>query len=80
MTLKEAKAYFEESQLCERDKLYDILYRYFGIGDSDCYHLTRVKEAFELGTMHLDDFVEFNEDTIEDLVSYIMREWNKEEN
>ena len=76
MTLKKTRTKFEESQLCERDKLYDILYRYFEIGDSDCYHLTRVKEAFAIGTMSLDDFVEFDEDTIEDLVGYIVREWN----
>ena len=62
-----------------KNKLYDILYQYFGIGDSDCYHLTRVKEAFAIGTISLDDFVEFDEDTIEDIVEYIINKWNNED-
>ena len=49
-----------------------LLMQYFCIGN-DCYtyELTRVKEAFELGTMTLDDFVEWDEAQVDDLVSYI---------
>lgn len=36
----------------------------------DCYifDLTRVKEAFNVGTMHLDDFVEWDESRVTDMV------------
>ena len=44
------------------------LMEYFTIGDSSAYYLTRVKEAFSIGTMTLDDFVEFTENDIDDLI------------
>ena len=53
-------------------KLKDTLMGYFEIGDSYVYDLTRVKEAFQVGTMSLEDFVEWNEDNIDDLVRYIL--------
>lgn len=54
------------------EDLKDILMKYFDI-DGDCmsYNLTRCKEAFNLGTMSFDDFVEFDEDFIDDIVKYI---------
>lgn len=50
-----------------------LLMQYFCVG-GDCYtyELTRVKEAYELGTMTLDDFVEWDEEQVDDLVSYIV--------
>lgn len=50
-----------------------LLIQYFGCGN-DCYtyELVRVKEAFEIGTMTLDDFVEWDEAQVDDLVSYIV--------
>lgn len=53
-------------------KLKDTLMGYFEIGDSYVYNLTRVKEAFQVGTMSLADFVEWDEDNIDDLVRYIL--------
>lgn len=61
------------------DFLRTVLTKYFGIGDSDCYHLTRVKEAFALGTMTLEDFVEFDEESVENILNYIREEWQKSE-
>lgn len=53
--------------------LKQLLMQYFCVG-SDCYtyELTRVKEAYELGTITLDDFVEWDEAQVDDLVSYIV--------
>lgn len=56
-----------------RDKLIELISKYFNIGDSCAYHLTRVKEAFAYGTVCVDDFVEFDEDTVNDLVDYLIQ-------
>lgn len=58
------------------DFLRKTLSKYFEIGDSDCYHFTRVKEALHLGTAKLDDFVEFDEESVENILSYIQERWN----
>lgn len=52
----------------------DILYDYFDI-DKDCYayNLTRDKSAFDVGTMNLDDFEEFDEETTNDIADYITK-------
>ena len=42
-----------------REKLTELLSKYFNIGDSYAYNLTRVKIAFSCGTVGLDDFEEF---------------------
>lgn len=55
------------------EKLINILSHYFNIGDSYTYELTRVKEAFELGTMGFDDFSEWDEENVSDLAEYIMK-------
>lgn len=57
-----------------RDKLIELLSRYFSIGDSYTYELTRVKEAFETDTMTFDDFVEWNEDNVADLADWLIKE------
>lgn len=56
----------------EREELVDFLSQYFGIGDSYHYVLNRVKEAFAAGTMGLDDFEEYSEETISDIVEYLI--------
>lgn len=58
--------------MIDRDKLLAILTSYFGIGDSYTYELTRVKEAFEIGTMSFDDFREWNVENVSDLCDYII--------
>ena len=78
MSLKDKRIKFEESELAERDKLYDILYQYFQIGDSNCYRLTKVEETFGFETVIREGFVEFDKDTIEDIVTYITKKWNED--
>ena len=55
-----------------REELMSVLASYFSIGDSYTYELNRVKEAFYIGTMTLEDFVEWDEDNVSDLCDYIM--------
>ena len=58
----------------QRDAVMQALSKYFSIGDSYTYELTRVKEAFHVGTMLFDDFEEWNEDNVSDLCDYLMKE------
>ena len=55
-----------------REKLVELLAKYFDIGDSYAYNLTRVKSAFACGTIGLDDFEEFDDETVEDIASYLI--------
>ncbi len=55
-----------------RGKLIELLSQYFDIGDSYAYNLTRDKSAFGIGTMSLDDFEEFDSDTISDIADYLI--------
>lgn len=57
--------------MLDRDKLKEILMQYFDIGDSYTYNLTRVQEGFVVGTVTVDDFEEFDEEIINDIVGYI---------
>ena len=59
----------------DRERLLSILRSYFEIGDSYTFELTRVKTAFAIGTMTFDDFVEWDEDNIDDLCDYIMKHY-----
>ena len=45
---------------------------YFTIGDSYSYNLVRVKTGFASGTISLEDFVEFDEEFIDDIVDYLL--------
>lgn len=56
-----------------KDKLKDLLMEYFSIGDSYSYNLTRVKSAFAVGTVSLEDFEEFDESFIDDIVEYLLK-------
>ena len=54
------------------ERLKDVLMNYFDVNnDSYAYNLTRDKKAFSVGTMTFEDFEEFNEETIDDIVKYI---------
>ena len=57
----------------KRDKLKDLLMEYFSIGDSYSYNLIRVKSAFAFGTISLEDFEEFDESFIDDIVEYLLK-------
>ena len=54
-----------------REKLVELLAEYFNIGDSYAYNITRVKSAFAYGTVGLDDFEEFDDETVKDIASYL---------
>lgn len=57
----------------QREALMQALSKFFTIGDSYTYELNRVKEAFYIGTMTLDDFEEWNEDNVSELCDYLMK-------
>lgn len=64
------KLYEYENFFAERLK--DVLMDYFDVSsDTYTYNLTRDKSAFTEGTMSLDDFEEFDEEVIDDIVKYI---------
>ena len=55
--------------------LKNVLMTYFDINnDTYTYNLMRDKSAFSVGTMSLDDFEEFTEEIIDDIVDHIKRE------
>lgn len=67
----------KESVSINVDNLKDILMEYFDIGnDSYVYNLTRGKNAFTYGTINLDDFKEFDEDMIDDIIRFIKEKLN----
>lgn len=56
------------------DRLKEILDDYFDVGrDTYAYNLTRDKRAFDVGTITLADFEEFDEDTTADLAHYLVK-------
>ncbi len=55
-----------------RERLMQLLSQYFDIGDSYTYNLTRVKTAFDVGTVGLDDFEEYTEDDVANLADYLL--------
>ena len=58
--------------LSSKEKLVEVLSKYFDIGDSYAYNLTRVKSAFACGTMGFDDFEEFDEETVTDIADHLI--------
>lgn len=64
--------------MLELDKLRQLLTEYFNIGDSYAHWLTRVKEAFAYGTVTLDDFEEFTEESIDDIIEFIQKKMEGE--
>lgn len=64
-----------------REKLVDIFIEYFGVDNPEgsyTYELTRVKEAFSIGTMTLEDFEEFDEEAVHDLADFLMKRFDEE--
>lgn len=55
-----------------REQLIRLLNRYFDIGDSYTYNLTRDKAGFAVGTVDLDDFEEYTEDNVADLADHLI--------
>lgn len=75
------KRVHEQPIILNEEKLKSVLAEYFDVhGDTYAYNLTRVKTAFEIGTMTMDDFEEFNEETIDDIAGYIMKNITIESN
>lgn len=64
--------------MLELEKLKQLPIEYFNIGESYAYWLTRVKEAFAYGTVTLDDFEEFTEDSIDDIIDFIQKKMEGE--
>lgn len=63
---------FEDSIELNYDFLKKLLMEYFRIGvDCYAYNLTRDKSEFECGTVKVDDFEEFNEEVIDDIIEFI---------
>lgn len=56
-----------------REKLIDILSNYFRIGNSYHYMLERIKEAFGMGTMSLEDFREYDEDDVAEIAEHLIQ-------
>lgn len=59
----------------DREQIAQKLFDYFCFNTKDgtyIYNLTRVKSAFNIGTMTLDDFEEIDEDFIYGLADYIL--------
>lgn len=63
--------------MLNKEKLKEILMQYFDIGDSYTYNLTRVKEGFAVGTVTIEDFEEFDEEIIDDIVEYILEDYER---
>jgi hypothetical protein len=59
------------------ENLMEVLSDFFQLNELDgsyTYELTRVKEAFNVATMTMDDFEEWSQDQIDDLATYL---WDK---
>lgn len=56
-----------------REQMMAALEKYFEIGNSYTYELTRVKEVFAIGTMSLQDFVEWDSEKVADLCDYLFK-------
>lgn len=55
-------------------KLEEWIRDYFDVGTTEgsySYHLTRVKSGFSYGTVSINDFVPFEEDTVSDLAQFL---------
>lgn len=59
----------------DKQKLVEILNDYFDVGgDVYAYNLTRIKSA---PSIDIDDFEEFDEETVDNLAEYILSEIKK---
>lgn len=63
---------FAQSIELNYDLLKELLMEYFMIGvDCYTYNLTRDKSAFECGTVTVNDFEEFDEEMIDDIIDFV---------
>ena len=63
---------FAQSIELNYDFLKELLMEYFRIGvDCYTYNLTRDKSAFECGTVSVNDFEEFDEKVIDDIINFV---------
>lgn len=63
---------FAQSIELNYDFLKELLMEYFRIGvDCYSYNLTRDKSAFECGTVTINDFEEFDEEMIDDIIDFV---------
>lgn len=63
---------FAQSVELNYDFLKELLMEYFRIGvDCYAYNLTRDKSAFECGTVTVNDFEEFDEEMIDDIIDFV---------
>ena len=67
----------ENRRLTDREKLIQILNDFFQMEDTYTYNLTRVKSAFSVGTVSLEDFEEFSEQNIDELADVILEGMKK---
>ena len=58
--------------MADKERVFDILSDYFNLGDSYHYILNRVKTAFAIGTMGLDDFEEYDDDAVDEIAEYLV--------
>ena len=58
-------------ELPKKQLLKKALSEYFYITDVYACNITRVKEALEVGSVSIEDFVEFSEETTRDMAEYI---------
>jgi len=64
--------YYPNKLAVSKEELVEILNQFFSIEDTDAYWLTRVKSAFDVGTVTIDDFEEFTNETIDELADFII--------
>lgn len=57
-----------------KEKLVNILNQFFSMGDTYAYWLMRAKLVSAAGTMFLDGFEEFTDETIDELADFIINE------
>lgn len=63
---------FAQSVELNYEFLKELLMEYFRIGvDCYSYNLTRDKSAFEYGTVTVNDFEEFNEEVVDDIIDFV---------
>lgn len=68
-----ANRLLEYETAMDKENLVSVLNDYFSIyTDTYAYNLTRDKTAFSYGTMTMDDFEEFTEETTTDLAEFII--------
>lgn len=62
--------------MINKEYLKKKLMEYFDVGNPGCtaYNCTRDRSAFGYGTISIDDFEEFNEDNIDDIVNFLTKQ------